>query len=353
MRVLILGGTSYVASHFAKACAERNWTVYALVRDRVRHAILSSPETTTSAAVGPDEVASLGSAQAIINFGFPKDQGGTKAHVATLRLIEGLVDAARLLSPRVVVHVSTQSVFGYTFGREPRPVPVWWATGDTYVETKLLAEWLFMLKTWRPPYARVVLRLGNVIGPGAYWTAEIARRILLGDPLGNGASNATYVRNVVDYLNFLVSSDQTVLRQFGLFHHLAEFSSYRWPRIAEPLAEALGARALYADRSAPSPNPGATDHLKTAARYLLMLLPKVMRGRLEDLRERQRLVAVGAEGMESILPETLVQPMEFRSHTLPDWQPPFDLDAALTDSVAWLRAAGYVARPHGYAPATP
>ena len=346
MRILLIGATSYVASYFVEECLRRGWDMFAFTRDRVRQEILSGADGNRVLTVNLEGAKSLGSVDAIVNFAYPKDAGTMWIHTATRRLIEGMLDTARHLSPRVVIHVSTQSVFGYSFAREPRPVPVLWAVGDSYLETKTLAEWLFLLNSRRVPYVKIVLRLGNVIGPGAYLISELASRILFDKPLGRGVTNATYVRNVADYICRLVSVDPSVLRAFGTFHHLAEFSSYRWPSIVGPLAEAMALQPSYRDAPARS-RTGARDILKAAARYsVAMLFPEAVQDQIAHRQERRWsrfLPLVASEDGVDDNP-TLHQVLEFKSHTLPGWSPKFDMETTLRETVAWVRGAGYAAR---------
>ena len=344
MRILLIGATSYVASQFVEECLRREWDVFALTRSRVSQRILSVADGDRVVSVPPDGVRSLGSVDAIVNFAYPKGLSTTRIHGATLRLINGMVDAARRLSPRVVIQVSTQSVFGYAFAREPRPVPVWWAGGESYIETKALAESLFMLRSRHAPYAQVVLRLGNVIGPGAYWIAEIGRRMLFEEPLGRGASNATYVRNVADYLCHLLSAETKALRAFGPFHHLAEFSSYRWDSIADRIGEAIGIRPVYRDAPAPTSRAGVRDLVKTGIRYAAMLLPDSVQDpidRLQEWRHSRGFPPAHIENGESDDHPTLHQSTVFPSHTLPGWNPSVDMESALRETIAWIRGAGY------------
>jgi len=245
MRILVVGGTSYVASFFIEECLQSGWTVYAVSHNSVRHRLLSVRNGNVRSAASPAEAGSIGSVDAIFPSAYPSDLNAAKVHAATRRLIGQIVGAARRLSPKILVHISTQSVFGYTFARNPRPVPVWWATGDGYIETKVLAEALLLLKTRQAPYAKVILRLGNVIGPGSFWVSEVARLLLVEEPLGRGKSNATYVRNVAEYLARLILVDDSTLRSFGVFHHLAEFSSHSWADLAEPVATAMGLKPSY------------------------------------------------------------------------------------------------------------
>lgn len=346
MRILLIGANSYVASQFVEECLRREWEVFALTRDRVSQQILAVSDGHRVIAVPPDGARSIGSVDAIVNFAYPKGLSTTRIHGATLRLINGLVDAARDLSPRTVIHVSTQSVFGYAFSREPRPVAVRWAGGDSYIETKALAEWLFLLKGRGSSYAKVVLRLGNVIGPGGYWISEIARRVLFEEPLGRGASNATYVRNVADYICHVLSAEASALRTFGPFHHLAEFSSYTWDNIADRIGAAMGLRPVYRDAQIYSPRMGVRDLLKIALRYSAMLFPESVQDPIDRLQAWRHSRALPPAPAESDQPDdhpTLHQTVAFRSHTLPGWSPRFDMESALTDTIAWVRGAGYVA----------
>ncbi len=345
MRILLIGGTSYVASFFIEECVRRGWDVFTLGRDRVRQTILSFPSSAIAVVSNLDETRALRSVDAVVNFAYPVDVGTMKIHAATRRLIGNMLAGARELSPRVVVQVSTQSVFGYAFAREPRPVPVWWAAGDSYIETKFLAEALVLLKSRGAPYVPVILRLGNVIGPGAYWISEIAGRLLFGNPLGRGKSNATYARNVADYLSHILTVDEGALRAFGVFHHLAEFSSYSWTSFIEPIAEAIGVQPTYRDAPVSPTRADGRRYLRAAVRYLSMVLPETWQDRIDALFAARRLRYRPLDDVEDgeLEHPTLHQLGEFRSHTLPGWRARFDMQVALDDILAWVRGAGFVA----------
>mgnify|MGYP000144443184 CR=1 FL=1 len=344
MRILVVGGTSYVASFFIEECLQRGWTVYAVSHNSVRQRILSVRNGNVRSVASLAEAGSIGSVDAIVNFAYPSDLNAAKVHAATRRLIGQIVGAARRLSPKILVHISTQSVFGYTFARNPRPVPVWWATGDGYIETKVLAEALLLLKTRQAPYAKVILRLGNVIGPGSFWVSEVARLLLVEEPLGRGKSNATYVRNVAEYLARLILVDDSTLRSFGVFHHLAEFSSHSWADLAEPVATAMGLKPSYRSVALRPERVGGKGLLRWAFRHLCMFLPDGWQDRVERLytAARRRFPPPEVGGNEAGLHPTLHQTVEFASHTLPGWSPRFDLRAALEEITAWARRAGYV-----------
>ncbi len=344
MRILIVGGTSYVASFFIDECLQRGWTVYAVSHNSVRQQILSVRNGNVRSITGLAEAGSIGSVDAIVNFAYPSDLSAARVHAASRRLMGQIVEAAGRLSPKILIHISTQSVFGYTFARTPRPVPVWWAAGDNYIDTKVLAEVLLLLKTRHVPYVRVILRLGNVIGPGSYWMSQVARLLLAEEPVGRGKSNATYVRNTADYLAHLLTADDGALRSFGVVHHLAEFSSHSWADFVEPVASAMGLCPSYRSVVLRPERVSGRGLLRAAFRHLCMFLPDDWQDRVEGLyaAARRRYPPRAFGGNEAGLHPTLHQTVEFTSHTLPGWSPKFDLRAALEEIIAWIRRAGYV-----------
>jgi len=346
MRILLVGSTSHVASFFVEEGGRRGWELFGLSRDRVRQEVLYGRASIAPMAVDIGEAMALEAVDAIVNFAYPRNLSTFKIHAATRRLLGDIAALARRLSPKVVVQVSTKTVFGYSFSRNPRPVPVWWAAGDRYVETKALAEWLFLLASRRARYVPVILRLGNVIGPGAYWVSEIARRILFEEPVGRGQSNATYVRNVADYLATLVTTDEHALRRFGVFHHLAEFSSVSWARFVEAIAAVTGRLPVYQETPARSQGLTVRKLATTMAAYLSAILPTSWQDRAEELRGGRHRYFTARGRFESsgwASPPGLHEALEFRSHTLPGWSTRFDLAAALDETVAWVRHAGYAA----------
>ena len=345
MRVLVFGPTSYVADAFVAECVRRGWDVVVDIRDPVRWEILGKRQ----AHVIPVESGGAwrGSVDVAINFAYIKEARWYEFHRLTRQLIHRFLSTARRMSARIVVQVSSQAVFGYRFASSPTPAPPPRNAGDSYIEGKALAARMVLADARDGAYIPVILRLGNVVGPGAVpWTATLATHLLLGKPVGTGRSNATYIGNVVDYLCHVVQSEET-LKGFGPFHHLAEFSAVSWREIIDPMCTVMGITPCYAvvsDRS--GSDVSWSSRVKSYARYIAGVCPPRVSKALGELVTCFRsylsftatTLTAGGEGLAQVMGEKF----EFRSHVLPSWKPPFDFGLAMELICRWLTEAGYV-----------
>src|SRR6185503_20239153 len=96
-----------------------------------------------------------------------------------------------------VIHTSTLAVFGYGLERPIVAGPVERRADYVYVEGKIDFE--CRLRKWWGHRDLQIVRLGNVWGPASpFWTAALADRIVLGEPVGvageDGYCNVTDVR---------------------------------------------------------------------------------------------------------------------------------------------------------------
>jgi nucleoside-diphosphate-sugar epimerase len=348
MRVLVFGPTSYIASAFVEECLRRRWDVFVVARDRVRWRILGGGRGANVIWLENGEK-NRTSVDVAINFAYAKKAGWHEHHNCTRELIKRFISIARNLSARAVVQVSTQAVFGYTFQSPPRPVPVPLPLGDAYIEGKVIAERLVLDCAGGGAYIPAIVRLGNVIGPGVVpWTATLATHILLGRPIGAGKSNATYIGNVVDYLCYVAMSTD-VLKQFGPFHHLAEFSMISWKEIVDPMCEVMGVTPWYtAERRGGRSRAALANRLIGCARYLAGISPLQLSLWLGELAETLRASAASLRSFYTdsaeIFAQVMCEPYEFMSHVLPAWRPPIGFDSALDAVRSWLTQAGYADR---------
>jgi nucleoside-diphosphate-sugar epimerase len=260
--------------------------------------------------------------------------------------------------------MSTAAVFGYRFAEPPSPVRVRRPPPDLYAETKLHAEHLLERAARRQPWELAIVRLGNVIGPGSpAWVAGLAQRIMEVKPAGYedeaGFSNSTHVENIADYVGYLIGRPEGALDSFGPYHHLAEFSSRRWPEILDVISEEVGCpwtTTRRSEESVPRIHP-LKRALKVAnrtpaGRYLragLGWLPDS--GALDRFNawvrtptppQLARRDAVGAE--DTGLLEVLSAEYEFRSRTMDGWKPEVDFVSACSEIADWLRFSGYSVR---------
>ena len=199
-----------------------------------------------------------------------------------------------------LIHVSTLSVFGDQLEYPVKLGPVPLRDALPYVKLKLALEARLLDEL---PGARVdVVRLGNIWGPDSpVWTQELARRLRSGRPVGlddqDGYGNVTDIANTVDYLAHLIDREGAVGPGF---HHLAELGGHRWSRFVEHLAQSLGVSPHRV--SSPGNLP---PHLRRLDGWF------------------------GLRAFDPLL-RIMACPRRFETHVDDDWEPPVEIEAALT-----------------------
>ncbi len=280
-----------------------------------------------------------------------------------------LADSIREIAPngcRQLIQISSSGVFGQPPDSAPAPEEVrWQPISDAEAESQMLMERTVARHMRSVAGELAIVRLGNVIGPGApLWVAELAQRIMEMKPVGylgvEGFLNATHVENAADYLAALVDMPSGALREFGTYHHLAEYSSHRWSELSDVIAAQVGKPWNAAARGVPvgavAGNP-VKQLLKRYAQskpgaYLRMgvaLLPESrpvdrVLGRATQAPPPEPTVAT-SDPNDSGLLEALSAPYEFSSHTIEGWSPAIDFSQACDGIAEWVRVSGYPLRP--------
>jgi hypothetical protein len=229
----------------------------------------------------------------------------------------------------------------------PRPRKVSLLLGDPYIEGKIIAERLILKSAKNNSYVPVIVRLGNVIGPGAIpWTATLSTYILNGVPVGIGKSNATYVGNIVDYLCYICSTSEEILEQFGPFHHLAEFSGISWKEIIERICDIIGIKPVYISKFENNNHFKLINNLIGYLRFIAGILPPkfllIFQKIDENIKPYLKSFSFFSEVKEVGFLQVMCETIEFRQHVLPGWVPPFNFDLALERIGLWLKESGYV-----------
>ena len=364
--VVVFGATSYVGSHAARRLIAGGYRVVGVSRGRASVRVLLGdldPEHFLAVRAEELDAALDGRAAAVVNFAFVKDfDDPQRLHRQNRALLDAVGAAAEKASR--LIQISTQAVFGFVFDSEPRPVRVRRPPADLYGETKLRAEHMSEQIGKRLDGELAIVRLGNVIGPGSpLFVANLAQQMLEARPLGyedgDGASNATDVENIADYVAHLVAAPPGALPDFGTYHHLAEFSAHPWPELLDEISAEIGLPWLRTPRPGPA-EASDVPVLKRAvkkvyltetggrlARTAVGLLPE----RFEQMSERLRapqppglLRPAGAEPSTGPI-DVLSNPHQFRSHLVAGWQPPVEFEASMAGIRRWLADNGYVFEP--------
>lgn len=363
-RFAVFGATSYVGQFLLDALVARGALVQAVTRNPPIADILLHRFQGKITVCTPEDVRSE-PVDAVINLAYVKQSNP----VGVVRRNHSLVNAVhraavRASTPRVL-HVSSAAVFGYRFDGAPRPGPAPRLAGDSYFELKADAERRLLREAAGAGYVPVIVRPGNILGPSSpAWVAGPAQRILSGRPLGlagrDGFSNATYVRNLADYIVHVAQTPATELAAFGNYHHVAEFSGTRWSVFFQLFAETVGTQPLYVDpwtggarsRGLSSLAAWAAQAYRAGAlgvwtRRALGLLPFAGLGDRMYLALKTRLAGRGLR--EALRPEAtdanylmiVSAEHEFRSHLMPGWSPPVGLDQALAEMRSALASDGF------------
>jgi nucleoside-diphosphate-sugar epimerase len=360
--VVVFGATSYVGGFVVGKLLEAGRRVIGVTRRPALARILLAGDSDRLVVADPAEAAGLvaGEAVSVINLAYVKSAAPQLVYRQNRQLMKSIEDVVGGRA-KTLVHVSTQSVFGDVFTEPPTATRLPWRAMDSlYAESKLHSEHLAERLAKTLDCELAIVRLGSVIGPGApMWVGDLAQRILEVKPVGYtgeaGFSNATHVENVADYLVDLVDRPGDVLRRFGAYHHLAEFSRHRWPELLDVMSEEIGCAWTTV------PRPGAA-HKDRPVRKLLKAAytgpagayVRAGLGRLPAWDPLERAIAgtreppvpamatnpVDGSGDDGLL-DLLSSRYEFRSATVGEWAPGLDFGAACAGIAEWLGASGY------------
>jgi nucleoside-diphosphate-sugar epimerase len=360
--VVVFGATSYVGGFVVGKLLERGRRVIGVTRRPALARILLTGAADGLTVADPAEAAGLIREQpvSVINLAYVKSAAPQLVYRQNRQLTKSIEDVVGS-GTRRLIHVSTQSVFGDVFSEPPTATRLPWRAMDSlYAESKLHAEHLAERLARDLECELAIVRLGSVIGPGApMWVGELAQRILEVKPVGYsgeaGFSNSTHVENVADYLVHLLDEPGEALRPVGVYHHLAEFSSHRWPELLDVISEAIGCewttvpRPDGATRSRPVRRLLKAAYSGPAGAYF-----RAGFGRLPAWEPLERAIAGSREPpvpalvthpvegeLEDGVLELLSSRYEFRSSTVGDWAPVLGFGTACDGIGEWLGASGY------------
>jgi nucleoside-diphosphate-sugar epimerase len=365
--VVVIGATSYAGGRLIPDLLQAGHRVVAVSR-RPNLARIFLPENSEQLVISSaDEAPRLckGDSFSLVNLGYVMAALPHRRFKRDRELAQSISAVAAGGCDRIV-HVSTAAVFGYTFAQQPRPVRVRWRPMESlYAESKIRAEHLIERAARRVGCELAIIRLGNLIGPGSpAWVARPAQRIMEMQPLcyegAEGFSNATHVNNVSQYIGHLLDQPEGTLQEFGTYHHLAEFSSHRWPELFDVMSEVVGCPWVSVRRPRRERGPRIRRVLGAAyatrvggyARAASAWLPAS--DRLDRWVAEKRAprpseggapdpVGVEDEGLLSLFSSAV----EFRSATIDGWCQKTDFPSACAGIADWLRASGYSLRQTG------
>lgn len=363
--VVVYGASSYVGGHAIRALLANGHRVVAVARRPEMAAILLNEESEDfkigTAEDAPRLIGSGGCS--VVNFAYVKNADPSQMYRQN-RILMSSIEGVATGRCRRLIHISTSGVFGTRLPEHAPPVRVAKPPPDAYGESKLHAEHLVERLAGKQSCEAAIVRLGNVIGPGSpTWVAGIAQRLLEVKPVAyagaSGFSNTTHVENIGDYVAHLVGRSEGALTAHGTYHHLAEFSSRRWPEFLDVMSAEVGFPWTSVSRPGPAWSGGnpVTRALKAANRTGAGRYLRAGLGLIPDPRAIARLNrwvrspappwvgpvdAVG--GDDAGLLEALSAEHEFRSQTVDGWTPRLDFEAARAGIADWLRESGFSIR---------
>jgi nucleoside-diphosphate-sugar epimerase len=364
--VVVPGATSYIGSYLIPRLLALGHQVIGVSRRPALGRILFPKESGLLCIASPQEAAerARGTKPVIVNLAYARDAEPHHLYRETRRLVSSISRIA-VGGCRLIVHVSTAAVFGDRPAREPGPVRARWRPLDPYAESKIYTEHLLERLAAQVKCDLAIVRLGNVIGPASpNWVAGVAQRIMEGKACGyqgeSGFSNATHVFNASSYLTHVLAQTRPSLADWGIYHHLAEFSSTRWPELLDCISDEIGREWTTASRPAASSGAARWSrnllksvYRKSAGGYMRAALSMLPESPTVDrvitlARESKRpdpgaMSEAGSE--DAHLLEVLSADQEFRSFVLPGWDAEVEFVSACSGIREWLRASGYSLKP--------
>jgi nucleoside-diphosphate-sugar epimerase len=367
--VVIFGATSYVGGRLVRRLLGDGKRVVGVSRRPATAAVLFPEESPNFHLVAPADAKRLirGEEVSIVNLAYVKEAPPHRFYRQNRLLVRSIAELAENRCRRLI-HASTVVVFGWSLSEPPAPVHVRWQPSnrprDFYAESKINAEHLIERLGKRLGSEVGIVRLGNVVGPASpNFVASPAQRIMEVMPLAyegtEGYSNTTHVDNIAEYFAYLLRQPPGALRDFGPYHHLAEFSSHRWPEYFDLISREVGqpwttvARTESADPKVRLPKRAFkavySTRLGARVRPASAVLPdwEIVDRLIGGLRVGAPpaiILGGGPPGDRNVL-DLFSTEHEFRSSTLDGWEPSVDWDDACAGIAEWLRSAGYDLRP--------
>lgn len=254
-----------------------------------------------------------------------------------------------------IIHLSSLAVFGFGLDKPIQTSAVKLENDYGYVLSKVHME-NCLLETI-PANQLSIIRLGNVWGPANNsWTQPVADALQWELPVLSQSpaySNITYIHHISDYISFLIHHTE-----HRVFHHLAEFSRIGWPQIVQEISERLNvtpapithipfyAKNLSDDlQNSLSIHPITTLKNLRDGRFSSFYFPKKMMLLLQKKLAKKSTTTV-------TLKQTAYHPdptfywiltckQEFKTETLPGWNPPHSWEDVNEQVSKWLEEAGY------------
>ena len=349
--VVVFGASGYVGRHLLDELRRRGHDLVVVARPDAAAGRYEDLGARVVADAGLPAAAT--GETVLVNLAYPRAVPGLDVRQANDRLIARVTRAVEATGARRLIHVSTQAVFGYQWRTPPRPLRAPLRLGDSYVETKRVAENALRRHRRRHGHELAIVRLGNVLGAGAEpWASVTAQRILEGRPVaggdGRGMLNGTYVRNIADYIATLAAHPGPTDSMAGTeFHHLAEFAERRWHELVGPMAETIGVRPTYRPDVPVMPGVGAKTLAGSAVRRAAPLLKRAPRllGAIQRVRPKIRVAARGVPTEDAAHFAITGGAIALPSALLPGWVPPHSWETMIDELRGWLPAHGFVLEP--------
>ena len=177
----------------------------------------------------------------IINLAYALDKTYHQTKASTFKLFNNIEMLVKNNNVDCLVHIST-IVLTQNFGIS---IPKKLKKDSIYTYSKLLSEQLVdKIKANNPVLPVIILRSGNIMGPGSTWAVKIAKSIENSTPITGPKkypSNTTFVGNLVKSIHFL--SNHELDHKKLLLLNCAEFADKTWDEWIIPISELYGKKA--------------------------------------------------------------------------------------------------------------
>jgi len=320
--LLVTGGTGFVGSHVIDALLEAGHHVRCLIRSssRLRWLEGKSVETVEADLRGDDLATAVSGVDAVIHCaGLTR---GSRAElydanvIGTRNLLRACVQADR---PPRFVFCSSQAAAGPATPGRPRRLDDTPAPNSDYGRSKLAAE--AAVREHAPSLSAMILRPGAVYGPRDADTLpffEMAARGLVVKP--GVRKRLVQIVHAADVAAALLLGAEHAAPQVRTYF-VAHPRVLSWRELAAEMGRALGRKPLVL----PLPSPvfrlaGLLSQAAGSARHA---------GALDRRRAADLLEPAWTCEVEPTITEL-------------GWNPRFDVDAGLRDTVAWYREEGWL-----------
>jgi len=216
---VILGGAGYLGVYLVKEIASNPYNkVVIITRNKSKQILFRGYDNvffeSDSQSLGNQEII-------IINLAYGLDISFKKTKKLNNQIVKSIDFLCNNNKVKSLIHVSTIVLSEDNSSLSPKL-----DKSDTYKYAKSISELGIKQIQLKYNIPTLVVRSGNILGPGSIWAIKICKNLLEDKPIGtksnNFYSNSTYVGNLVDFLykkSKVLSNDFEIVN-FNEFGHI-------------------------------------------------------------------------------------------------------------------------------------